>query len=186
MSTSPSPPESPTAAADPGPPDPPAAPPEPAGASRLSRRRLLGGGALGLVAAAGSAGWLYARAPATPWYVTDGPANVRQSYAYAVAHPEVLRHIPCYCDCGRTEGHRRVLDCFVADRDLFDRPRYDDHGVGCHLCVAVVLDARDRIAAGKTLAETRAEIDAFYAPYANWATDTPHPPHHADGESGGG
>ena len=174
MVTPPAPRERPAAAADPGPTDPPAAPSRPTGAARVSRRRLLGGGALGVVAAAGSVGWLYAREPATPWYITGGPANVRQSYAYAVAHPEVLRHIPCYCGCGRSEGHRSVLDCFVAGRDLFDRPRYNDHGVSCRLCVAVVLDARDRIAAGKTLAQTRAEIDAFYAPYANWATDTPH------------
>ena len=146
--------------------------------SLLSRRRLLGAGGLGLLAAAGSVGWLYAREPRTPWYVTGGTENVRQSYAFAVERPEVLRHIPCYCGCGEQEGHRSVLDCFVAGRDLLDRPRYNDHGVSCRLCVAVVLDARNRIASGKTVEQTRAEIDAFYSPYANWATDTPHPSHH--------
>ncbi len=111
--------------------------------------------------------------------MTDGPENVRLGYAYAVSHPEVLSHIPCYCGCGDRDGHLSVLDCFVAGRDLFNRPRFDDHGVGCHICLAVVQDAERHIAAGKTLAETRDEIDAFYAPYARYATDTEHPGHKA-------
>ena len=146
--------------------------------AHLSRRRLLGSGAFALLAASGGAAWAYARAPETPWYVTDGPDAVRNSYAYAVARPDVLRHMPCYCGCGDRHGHRSVLDCFVAGRDLFGRPHYDDHGVGCHLCTAVVLDAKRHLAAGKTIEQARVEIERFYFAYAGYATETPHPPHH--------
>ncbi len=152
---------------------------------RLTRRRLLGAGSLGLLASSGAVGWLYAREPETPWYVTRGTENVRLSYAYAVNHPEELRHIPCYCGCGTRLGHDSVLDCFVAGRDLFGRTRYNDHGVSCRLCVAVVRDAMDRVAAGKPLAQVRAEVDRFFSPYANDATDTPHPLGHGEAGNGG-
>ena len=163
---------------EPSPPSPDASP-VPA-ARRVSRRRFLGAGSLGLLAAAGGAGWLYAREPATPWYLTGGTEDVRLSYAYAVDHPEVLRHIPCFCGCGESEGHQSVLDCFVAGHDLFGRVRYKDHGVSCRLCVAVVRETSDRLAAGASLPAVRAEIDRLFSPYANWATDTPHPAGHGD------
>jgi len=148
-----------------------------AGAQRLSRRRLLGAGALaGGAAAAGSAAWVYAGAPETPWYVTGGSERVRRAYAFAVERPDVLRYLPCFCGCGRHDGHGSVLDCFVAGRDWLGRVRYDDHGVGCEICLAVVLDGEAKLAEGKRLAEVRAEIDRFYAPWASFATDTPSPP----------
>lgn len=151
-------------------------------AARLSRRRFLGAVALGGAAATGSVGWLYAREPETPWYVTDGPEEVRLSYAFAVERPDALRHIPCYCGCGRQDGHGSVLDCFVAGRDLFGRPSYASHGVGCSVCVAVVGQVRTHLAAGKTIAQARAEIDRFFSPYAHYATDTALPPVPNEGE----
>ncbi len=146
---------------------------------RLNRRRFLGAVALSAAAATGSAGWLYAREPETPWYVTDGPDDVRLSYAFAVEQPAALRHIPCYCGCGRQDGHRSVLDCYVAGRDLFGRPSYDSHGVACPICTAVVGQVRAHLAAGKTIEQARAEIDRFFSPYANHATDTPPPDEHS-------
>ena len=150
---------------------------------RVTRRALVSaaGVAAFLAATGGTGAVLYAREPATPWYVTDGPEEVRRSYAFAVDHPEVLRHIPCYCDCGRRDGHGSVLDCYVAGRDLFDRPRYDDHGVACPICTAIVQQVRQGRAAGKPLAQIRAEVDNFFAPYAAYATDTEPP-----GEGHGG
>lgn len=142
---------------------------------RMSRQRFVGCIGAGLLATVGYGGWLYAREPNVPWFVTGGDDNVRLSYAYAVAHPEVLRYIPCYCGCGESSGHTSVLDCFVAGRDLFDRPRYNDHGVSCHLCLAVVRTTMDKMAAGKTVAQTRAEVDTFYSPYALYATHTRRP-----------
>ncbi len=149
---------------------------------RLSRRHLLGAAALGIVATTGSGGWLYAREPETPWYVTDGPEEVRLSYAFAVEQPEALRHIPCYCGCGEHDGHLSVLDCYVAGRDLFGRPSYDSHGVACPICTAVVGQVRAHLKAGKTIERARVEIDRFFSPYANHATDTPPPDKHTHGQ----
>jgi hypothetical protein len=144
--------------------------------SALTRRRLLGSG-LGIAAGAslGLGGWWYARDPATPLYIAEGSANVRQSYAYAAAHPEVLRYMPCFCGCGQQNGHRSVLDCFVTGHDLLGRPAYNPHGAGCAICTGVVIAARDRLAAGKSLRQTRQEVDEFFAAYAAYATDTPRP-----------
>lgn len=147
---------------------------------RLTRRRVLGGGGLGLLVVAGGTGLLYAREPEVPWYVTGGNDKVRAAYAFAAAQPDVLRFVPCFCGCGRSDGHRSVLDCFVAGSDLFGRTRYDDHGAGCDICVAVVFDAEAKFEQGKGLTQIRDEIDAFYAPYARYATDTPRPPHKPD------
>ncbi len=149
---------------------------------QISRRRFLGAVALAAAAATSSAGWLYAREPETPWYVTDGPEDVRLSYAFAVERPDVLRHIPCYCGCGRQDGHRSVLDCYIAGRDLFGRPSYDSHGVACPICTAVVGQVRAHLAAGKTIEQARAEIDRFFSPYANHATDTTPPHEHQHGD----
>ncbi len=149
---------------------------------RISRRRFLGAVALGAAAATSSAGWLYAREPETPWYVTGGPEDVRLSYAFAVEQPEALRHIPCYCGCGRQDGHRSVLDCYIADRDLFGRPSYDSHGVACPICTAVVGQVRAHLEAGETIEQARVEIDRFFSPYANHATDTPPPDKHTHGQ----
>ncbi len=148
---------------------------------RLSRRRFLGATAFAATAM-GSAGWLYAREPKTPWYVTDGPDEVRLSYAFAVEQPDALRHIPCYCGCGKQDDHRSVLDCFVAGRDLLGRPSYDSHGVACPICTAVVGQVRGHLAAGNTIEQARIEIDRFFSPYANHATDTPPPAEHSHGK----
>jgi hypothetical protein len=68
----------------------------------------------------------------------------------------------------------------VRDFDLLDRPVYDSHGAGCPICVGVVLDVRDRLAAGASLAEARAGTERFFSPYASYATDTPPPPDHSN------
>ena len=38
---------------------------------------------------------------------------VREAYTFAVAHPEVLTQIPCYCGCGAI-GHTSNYACYVS------------------------------------------------------------------------
>lgn len=144
--------------------------------SALSRRRLVGAW-LGLAAGAslGLGGWWYARDPDTPLYIAEGSDNVRQSYAYAASHPDVLRYMPCFCGCGQQEGHRSVLDCFIQGHDLLGRPAYNPHGAGCAICTGVVIMARDQLAAGRSPRDARAAVEQFFAAYAAYATDTPWP-----------
>ena len=84
----------------------------------MTRRQLLryGGGLLGVwsLAIAGLA--LTARPELTevrgfPSFVT---ANARPAYAAALAAPELMRSLPCYCGCvNLAVPHRDLYDCFV-------------------------------------------------------------------------
>ena len=47
-----------------------------------------------------------------PDYVQHAAPEVKEAYRFAVANPEVLTHIPCYCGCNAL-GHRHNLDCYV-------------------------------------------------------------------------
>jgi hypothetical protein len=39
---------------------------------------------------------------------------VQEAYRFAIANPEVLAQLPCYCGCGGM-GHKSDLDCFVEE-----------------------------------------------------------------------
>ncbi len=47
-----------------------------------------------------------------PDYVQSAPREVQEAYRFAVANPELLKEIPCYCGCN-TLGHTSNLDCYV-------------------------------------------------------------------------
>ncbi len=40
--------------------------------------------------------------------------EVQEAYRFAVAHPDVLQYIPCYCGCV-SHGHRSNWDCYVRE-----------------------------------------------------------------------
>jgi hypothetical protein len=41
-------------------------------------------------------------------------AEVQEAYRFAVANPDVLRWMPCFCGCAG-QGHAANLDCHVAE-----------------------------------------------------------------------
>lgn len=43
---------------------------------------------------------------------SDSP-KVLEAYQFAVAHPEVLNFMPCYCGCYEEDGHTSNTNCFV-------------------------------------------------------------------------
>lgn len=47
-----------------------------------------------------------------PDYVQTAPTNVQEAYRFAVANPELLEQMPCYCGCGGV-GHTSNIDCYV-------------------------------------------------------------------------
>lgn len=67
--------------------------------------------------------------PALADAIRSAPPPVRGAYAYAVAHPEILRYIPCYCGC-IAAGHRSNEDCFVDERLAGGSVVYDAMGIG--------------------------------------------------------
>jgi hypothetical protein len=49
-----------------------------------------------------------------PERVRRAPPVVQEGYRFAIANPEVLAQIPCYCGCG-SMGHTSDLDCFIEE-----------------------------------------------------------------------
>lgn len=66
---------------------------------------------------------------ALPQKIQDAPATVREAYQFALANPDVLKKIPCYCGCG-AEGHTSVKDCFVQEVRADGTVIWDEMGLG--------------------------------------------------------
>lgn len=47
-----------------------------------------------------------------PDYVQQAAPEVQEAYRFAVANPEALEHIPCYCGCNSL-GHINNAECYV-------------------------------------------------------------------------
>jgi hypothetical protein len=99
-----------------------------------------------------------------PQEVQDAPVTVQQSYQFAVANPDVLEQIPCYCGCGAM-GHTSNYACYVSGKDERGEIKFDQHALGCSICVDITLDTMRMLKEGKTVPEIRASIDATYARY---------------------
>ncbi len=101
--------------------------------------------------------------PAWPVEVRQAPAVVREAYAFADEHPEVMRAIPCYCGCGAI-GHTSNLSCYVVDEGQ-PGASYDLHALGCSICVDITQDAMRLYAQGAEVGQIRESIDSTYAQY---------------------
>jgi PBP1b-binding outer membrane lipoprotein LpoB len=60
--------------------------------------------------------------------ISDDP-NILEAYQFAVAHPEVLNYMPCYCGCYEEDGHTSNTNCFV-DQVKSDVVDLDTMGFG--------------------------------------------------------
>jgi len=96
--------------------------------------------------------------------IHDAPLTVREAYAFAETHPEVLQGIPCYCGCGSI-GHTSNYACYIADSKEDGTPTYDSHALGCSICVDITQDAIRLLDEGREVAEIRAYIDRTYSAY---------------------
>jgi hypothetical protein len=102
-------------------------------------------------------------------------ATVQQVYEFAARHPEVLQYVPCYCGCERV-GHKGNHECFVKSRAASGRvTAWDEHGIGCTVCLDVGRDAMTLFNSGAKPAQIRAAIDQKYASHFPSSTPTPRP-----------
>jgi hypothetical protein len=94
-----------------------------------------------------------------PAYVRQN-ARTEEAYAYAMASPEVLRWMPCYCGCGAM-GHGSNLDCFFKPT-TDGAPTFEEHASFCGICVDTALMAKRMAAEGQSLRAIRGAIDATF------------------------
>jgi len=99
-----------------------------------------------------------------PAEVRSAPVTVQQAYQFAVANPEVLSQIPCYCGCGAI-GHTSNYACYVAGESIAGSLKIDSHALGCSICVDITQDTMRLMKEGKAVPEIRLYIDQTYAQY---------------------
>jgi hypothetical protein len=100
-----------------------------------------------------------------PAEVQSAPVMVQQAYQFAVANPDVMHELPCYCGCGPI-GHTSNYACYVAEQNA-DSPvkTFDNHALGCSICVDITQDAMRMLREGKTVPEIRTYVDQTYSKY---------------------
>ena len=74
-----------------------------------------------------------------PSEIQKAPTVVQEAYQYAVAHPEALKNVPCYCGCGAV-GHTSNYSCYVQEVKNSGEIVFDQHALGCSLCVDISQD----------------------------------------------
>lgn len=70
-----------------------------------------------------------APASALPAKIQSAPVSVREAYQFAVANPDALKNVPCYCGCGAI-GHTSNYACYVKEAKPDGTFVFDDHALG--------------------------------------------------------
>lgn len=99
-----------------------------------------------------------------PAEVQTAPQAVREAYQFAAANPDVMKQIPCYCGCGDI-GHTSNYACYVSHVDERGVVTFDNHALGCSICVDITRDTMRLLKEGRAVPEIRAYVDATYGKY---------------------
>ena len=111
----------------------------------------------------------------TAGYALARPLGItRAVYEFVARHPEVSKHVPCYCGC-EADGHRNNENCFIGARDAAGNvTSWDTHGFGCAICVDVAKESMQLYNSGADPQSIRAAIEKKWTP--QYRTKTPTPP----------
>ena len=66
---------------------------------------------------------------ALPDFAKDAPPQVQEAYQFAVANPEILQQMPCYCGCGAM-GHQNNYQCYVKEVRADGALTFENHAFG--------------------------------------------------------
>jgi len=99
-----------------------------------------------------------------PQEVQMAPVVVQQAYQFATANPDIMKDIPCYCGCGNI-GHASNYACYVSEVDENGSLTFDNHALGCSICVDITQDVMRSLREGKSPQEARAYVDTTYSKY---------------------
>ncbi len=94
--------------------------------------------------------------------VKSAATVTQEAYQFAVANPDILQHIPCYCGCGNM-GHTSNYMCYVKSVDAQGNVNFDPHALGCSICVDITQDAMRLLKQGKNVTEIKAYVDKTYS-----------------------
>lgn len=99
-----------------------------------------------------------------PMEVQSAPMTVQTAYQFAAANPDVMKDIPCYCGCGDI-GHTSNYDCYVSNVDANGNITFDNHALGCSICVDITQDVMRMLRDGKSPQDAKTYIDTTYSKY---------------------
>lgn len=99
-----------------------------------------------------------------PTNVKSAPVMVQQAYQFAVANPDTMKQIPCHCGCG-SMGHTSNYSCYVQDVDSQGKVTFDEHALGCSICVDITQDVMRLLKEKKSVQEIRSYVDSTYSKY---------------------
>ena len=99
-----------------------------------------------------------------PAEVQSAPVTVQEAYQFAAINPDLMKDIPCYCGCGDI-GHTSNYDCYVSAVDAQGKITFDNHALGCSICVDITQDVMRMLREGKSPQEARVYVDATYSKY---------------------
>ena len=99
-----------------------------------------------------------------PAEVKSAPVTVQEAYQFNLANVDLMKNIPCYCGCGNV-GHTSNYDCYVSNVDNAGKISFDNHALGCSICVDITQDVMRMTREGKSPQEARTYIDATYSKY---------------------
>jgi hypothetical protein len=97
-----------------------------------------------------------------PPAMQSAPERVREAYQFAVANPEPLKNVPCYCGCGAM-GHGSNYDCYIKDAPGSGKIVFDEHALGCSICVDITHDVLRMTRDGRAPPQIRSAIVNTYS-----------------------
>ena len=50
-----------------------------------------------------------------PDFVTRAGPEVKRLYEFQVVNGDLTKYMPCFCGCGRDDGHRNNRDCYIRE-----------------------------------------------------------------------
>lgn len=101
---------------------------------------------------------------ALPHDMQTAPTRVREAYQFAVANPDALKNVPCYCGCGAI-GHTSNYSCYIKSAQSDGTPVFDQHALGCSLCVDITQDVMRLSREGKSPGDIHAFIVSTYSKF---------------------
>lgn len=106
----------------------------------------------------------FAAMPEMSQEIQSAPKTVSDAYRFAVANPEATKNVPCFCGCGAM-GHTSNYDCYVQDAPNNGKITFDEHALGCSICVDITQDVMRMTGEGRAPPQIRQTILNTYSQF---------------------
>lgn len=96
-----------------------------------------------------------------PSYATTHP-KIQEAYEFALAYPEALTGVNCYCGCMQHQHSGRIHSRGLIDCYLKEDGSFEEHASQCDMCINDALEVKEMFMSGASHEEIKAAIDAKY------------------------